>query len=241
MFKNPFVNLIYFLGFSISMILTRNYFGWIIHFIIFFITILFHWKSINAINKGLKPLLYYFPLMLTFYIVISLFLTNNSMFQIINDAFFGLIKLVLMVGAMTLFLDSTSNNSFLNLLRTFWSKTNLKWQWPENIFVFLSMTQRFYPTVQSNWYSMQSTRKSLGIDDKQSYKDKLILAAKNLPNILLLQLNWADDISLAMKLRGYGTRFPRGVTFPSSFKFIHFIQILIIISIFWGINLIVKI
>ena len=159
MFKNPFVNLIYFFGFSISMILTRNYFGWIIHFIIFFITILFHWKSINAINKGLKPLLYYFPLMLTFYIVISLFLTNNSMFQIINDAFFGLIKLVLMVGAMTLFLDSTSNNSFLNLLRTFWSKTNLKWQWPENIFVFLSMTQRFYPTVQSNWYSMQSTRK----------------------------------------------------------------------------------
>ena len=233
MFKDPFVNLIYFLSFSISMILTSNYLGWIIHFLIFFITILFYLKSIDSIIKGLKPLLYYFPLMLFFYVVFSLLLTNNSFIQIINEAFFGFIKLIVMVGAMTIFLESKYVNNIINHFRTLWSKTNIHWEWPEDIFVFLSMTQRFYPTVQSNWSSMFSTRKSLGIDNNRSHIDKLIFAAKNLPNILLLHLHWADDIALAMKLRGYGSKFPRGVTFPSRLKFIHLIQIFIIISFFW--------
>tara|TARA_Y100000817_G_scaffold289740_1_gene259936 strand:- start:93 stop:626 length:534 start_codon:yes stop_codon:yes gene_type:complete len=177
--------------------------------------------------------------MLIFYIGFSLLLTNNSIYQIINEAFFGFMKLILMVSAMTLFLESSNN--FVNLLRSVWSKTNLNWEWPDKFFVFLTMTQRFYPTVQLNWSSMLRTRKSLGIDYRQSHREKLILAAKNLPNILLLQLHWADDIALAMKLRGFGKRFPRGVTFPSSFKFIHFIQIVFIISSFWAINLIVTI
>ena len=239
MFNNSFVNLVYFLGFSISMLLTKTYFGWGIHFIIFFVTALFYLKSIYTIKNGLKPLLYYFPLMLIFYIGFSLLLTNNSIYQIINEAFFGFMKLILMVSAMTLFLESSNN--FVNLLRSVWSKTNLNWEWPDKFFVFLTMTQRFYPTVQLNWSSMLRTRKSLGIDYRQSHREKLILAAKNLPNILLLQLHWADDIALAMKLRGFGNRFPRGVTFPSSFKFIHFIQIVFIISSFWAINLIVTI
>ena len=239
MFNNSFVNLVYFLGFSISMLLTKTYFGWGIHFIIFLVTALFYLKSIYIIKNGLKPLLYYFPLMLLFYIGFSLLLTNNSIYQIINEAFFGFIKLILMVSVMTLFLGSS--NDFVNLVRSIWSKTNLSWEWPDKFFVFLTMTQRFYPTVQLNWSSMLRTRKSLGIDYRQSHREKLILAAKNLPNILLLQLHWADDIALAMKLRGFGKRFPRGVTFPSSFKFIHFIQIVFIISSFWAINLIVTI
>tara|TARA_Y100001970_G_scaffold163519_1_gene199854 strand:- start:2501 stop:3220 length:720 start_codon:yes stop_codon:yes gene_type:complete len=239
MFKNSFVDLVYFLGFSISMLLTKTYVGWGIHFIIFLITVLFYLKSIYKIKKGLKPLFYYFPLMLVFYLVFSSLLTNNSIIQIINEVFFGFMKLILMVSAMTLFLESSNN--FVDLLRSVWSKTNLNWKWPDKFFVFLTMTQRFYPTVQSNWSSMLRTRKSLGIDYRQSHREKLILAAKNLPNILLLQLHWADDIALAMKLRGFGNRFPRGVTFPSSFKFIHFIQIVFIISSFWAIHLIVKI
>ena len=88
MFNNSFVNLVYFLGFSISMLLTKTYFGWGIHFIIFFVTALFYLKSIYTIKNGLKPLLYYFPLMLIFYIGFSLLLTNNSIYQIINEAFF---------------------------------------------------------------------------------------------------------------------------------------------------------
>ena len=140
MFNNSLVNLVYFLGFSISMLLTKTYFGWGIHFIIFFVTALFYLKSIYTIKNGLKPLLYYFPLMLIFYIGFSLLLTNNSIYQIINEVFFGFMKLILMVSAMTLFLES--NNNFVNLLRSVWSKTNLNWEWPDKFFVFLSMTQR---------------------------------------------------------------------------------------------------
>ena len=65
--------------------------------------------------------------MLLFYIGFSLLLTNNSIYQIINEAFFGFMKLILMVSAMTLFLESSNN--FVNLLRSVWSKTNLNWEY----------------------------------------------------------------------------------------------------------------
>ena len=59
--------------------------------------------------------------------------------KIINEAFFGFIKLIVMVGAMTIFLESKYVNNIINHFRTLWSKTNMHWEWPEDIFVFLSM------------------------------------------------------------------------------------------------------
>ena len=52
--------------------------------------------------------------------------------------------------------------------------------------------------------------------------------AKELPSLLIHELKRANDISLAMKLRGYGKQFPRGVTYPIPFNWNHGIIILLI-------------
>jgi len=49
------------------------------------------------------------------------------------------------------------------------------------------------------------------------------------------------DVAMAMKLRGYGKQFPRGVTYPTIFKAVHLIQIILISSIYWVIHTIATI
>jgi energy-coupling factor transporter transmembrane protein EcfT len=120
-------------------------------------------------------------------------------------------------------------------------KVNKPWKWVENFFLFLGMTLRFYPTFQSNWQSLRNTRKSLGLEADLSYLEQVKTAAKEMPGLLIHQLRRADDVAMAMKLRGYGKQFPRGVTYPTIFKAIHLIQIIFISSVYWAINTIATI
>ena len=233
MFKQPIVKLYFFFCFSIAVLMTSNYQEWLIYFIILIITILSYKTSILDIFSNLKPILYYFPMMLFFYLVFSFFLTDNSINQIINEAFFGFIKIILMISAMSLFFKKSDSENFVNIFRSIWIKTNLTWRWPENLFVFLSTTLRFYPAVQSNWNSLIKTRRSLGFRSGSTHFQKVKIAAKSLPSLILYQLHWADDIAIAMKLRGFGKFFPRGVVKPVNFKSIHFFQIVFISLVFW--------
>ena len=236
MFKQPIVNLYFFLCFSMAVLMITNYQEWIIYFIILIISILIHKKSILGILLKLKPILYYFPVMLIFYLVFSFLLTDNSIKQILNEAFFGFIKILLMISAMAFFFKSTDSDDFINIFRSIWSKANISWKWPENLFVFLSTTLRFYPTVQSNWNSLLKTRRSLGFKTGSTHIEKVKIAAKSLPSLILYQLHWADDIATAMKLRGNGRNFPRGVVHPVNFRLIHILQITLISLAYWGLN-----
>ena len=236
MFKHPIVNLYYFLCFSIAMLMVDNYQELLIYFIILIISILIYKTSILDILTKLKPILYYFPMMLIFYLLFSFLLTDNSIKQILNEAFFGFIKIILMVTAMSLFFKITDTENFINIFRSMWCRTKISWKWPEDIFVFLSTTLRFYPTVQSNWNSLLKTRRSLGFKTGSTHIEKVKIAAKSLPSLILYQLHWADDIATAMKLRGYGRNFPRGVVHPVNFRLIHILQITLISLAYWGLN-----
>ena len=171
--------------------------------------------------------------MLIFYLLFSFLLTDNSIKQILNEAFFGFIKILLMISAMAFFFKSTDSEDFINIFRSIWSKANISWKWPEDLFVFLSTTLRFYPTVQSNWDSLLKTRKSLGFKTGTTHIEKVKIASRALPSLILYQLYWADEIATAMKLRGYGKIFPRGVVNPVNFKIIHILQVTLISLAYW--------
>ena len=233
MFKQPIVNLYFFLCFSMAVLMITNYQEWLIYFIVLITSILIHKKSILGILLKLKPILYYFPVMLIFYLLFSFLLTDNSIKQILNEAFFGFIKILLMISAMAFFFKSTDSEDFINIFRSIWSKANISWKWPENLFVFLSTALRFYPTVQSNWDSLLKTRKSLGFKTGTTHIEKVKIASRSLPSLILYQLYWADEIAIAMKLRGYGKIFPRGVVNPVNFKIIHILQVTLISLAYW--------
>ena len=169
--------------------------------------------------------------MIVLYFIFSLFLTDNTLGIILNEAIFGCLKLFLMVGAMMFFFESTQNQDIVIIARSIWVRLNKPWKWVEDFFLFLGMTLRFYPTFQSNWQLLRNTRKSLGLEADLSYLGQVKIAAKEMPGLLIYQLQRADDIAMAMKLRGYGKQFPRGVTYPIISKAVHLIQIILIYSV----------
>ena len=179
--------------------------------------------------------------MLFLYILFSLLLTDNSLQIIIYEAIYGFFRLILMVATMIYFFELTPNKDIVILARSIWVKFNLQWKWVENFFLFLSMTLRFYPTFQSNWNSVRNTHKTLGLESNLSNFGKIKRTAKELPALLIHELKRANDISLAMKLRGYGKQFPRGVTYPVPFNWNHGVAILLITISYYIFHIYVKI
>ena len=241
MIKHPLVNLWFFLGYSFSLLLSTTYFGLGIYFLIFLVIIWLNKKYFIQVLQGLKPIVYYLPIMIILYFIFSLFLTDNTLGIILNEAIFGCLKLFLMVGAMMFFFESIQNQDIVIIARSIWVRLNKPWKWVEHFFLFLGMTLRFYPTFQSNWQLLRNTRKSLGLEADLSYLGQVKIAAKEMPGLLIHQLRRADDVAMAMKLRGYGKHFPRGVTYPTIFNAVHLIQIILISSIYWVIHTIATI
>jgi energy-coupling factor transporter transmembrane protein EcfT len=229
------------LGYSFSLLLSTTYFGLGIYFLIFLVIIWLNKKYFIQVLQGLKPIVYYLPIMIILYFIFSLFLTDNTLGIILNEAIFGCLKLFLMVGAMMFFFESIQNQDIVIIARSIWVRLNKPWKWVEDFFLFLGMTLRFYPTFQSNWQLLRNTRKSLGLEADLSYLGQVKIAAKGMPGLLIHQLRRADDIAMAMKLRGYGKQFPRGVTYPTIFNAVHLIQIILISSIYWVIHTIATI
>jgi len=236
MFKHPLVNLWFFLGYSFSLLMCTSYFGWGVHFLSFIIIAMLNTKHITRVLLRLKPFLLFFPMMLILYIIFSLFLTNNSLSVILNEAVFGFTKLTMMVGAMTFFIETTPSQDIVILARSIWVRIDKPWIWVENFFLFLGMTLRFYPTFQSNWQSVRNSRKALGLESDLSHWKQVKTAAREMPGLLIHQLRRADDVATAMKLRGYGRLVPRGVTHPIPFHLNHIFQIAGITLVYWGIH-----
>ena len=238
---HPLVNLWFFLGFSTSLLFTETYLVWFYHFIVFFTIVIYNYKISSLIISKIKSYIYYFPIMLFLYMLFSLLLTDNSIQLIIYEAIYGFCRLILMVATMMYFFEITPNKDIVILSRSIWVKFNLQWKWVENFFMFLSMTLRFYPTFQSNWNSIKNCHKTLGLESNLSNFGKIKRTAKELPALLIHELKRANDISLAMKLRGYGKQFPRGVTYPVPFNWNHGVAILLITISYYIFHIYVKI
>tara|TARA_B100001758_G_scaffold233900_1_gene232582 strand:+ start:932 stop:1423 length:492 start_codon:yes stop_codon:yes gene_type:complete len=141
-------------------------------------------------------------------------------------ALLAFLKFSLIVLLMNFYLETASSENLIISFRSLWVKTGLKWKWVDDFFLFLSLSLRLYPTFQSNWINNMNSQKAIGIRFNNSYYGKLIEISKELPAVLVYQLNRSNDIALAMKLRGYGMHYPRNVISPIKFNFYNLIQIL---------------
>lgn len=233
MSRHPLVNLWIYLGFSISLLVSHTGTGWMIHGFLFSFLLFLQPNMGSALLRRLKPFIFFFPVMLVFYVGFSLWLTNNSLGMIVNEAGFGFLKLMLMVAAMALFFETTPIQNILIVIRSVWVKMNLPWRRVEDFFVFLEMTLRFYPTFQDNWKDLRQARAALELEDGSTKWERIRLATRGMPGLLLYNLRRADDVAAAMRLRGYGLRFPRGVTRPIPFTRIHCWQIFLITVAYW--------
>ena len=136
MIKHPLVNLWFFLSYSFSLILSTTYFGLGIYLLIFLVILWLNKKYFMQVLHRLKPIIYYFPIMIILYFIFSLFLTDNTLGIILNEAFFGCLKLFFMMGAMMLFFESTQSQDIVIFARSIWVRLNKPWKWVEDFFLF---------------------------------------------------------------------------------------------------------
>ena len=228
MFNHPIVQLYFY--FSISMLLVFSssiYSLW--PFVLLLVIVSMYNKSVikNVINKIL-PTLFFLPFMLIIYITISLIFSQITFFEAIKNALLAVLKFSLIILLMNFYLNTASSEKLIISIRSIWVKTGLNWRWVEDFFLFLSLSLRLYPTFQSNWINNVDSLRAIGIKSEKSYYGKLIQISKELPSMLIYQLNRSNDIALAMKLRGYGIYYPRSVIHPIKFSLFNLIQVALI-------------
>lgn len=189
-------------------------------------------KLIPIVIRKYLPTLFFFPIMLFIYILFSYILTDSTIYQTISEAFNAFIKFSFMIISMNFYLELSSAENLIKSLRSFWARLNIQWKWVDNFFLFLALALRFYPTFQSQWQHQRNSQKVLGIKFNDSYYGRLTEISKELPSILVYQLDRSEDISLAMKLRGYGSYFPRKIVDPIYFNITNFLQFFLVTIFF---------
>jgi len=232
MFIHPIVNLYFFLALSLSLMLASSFLQLMTYGIVILFIALKNTKLIPIVIRKYLPTLFFFPIMLFIYILFSYILTDSTIYQTISEAFNAFIKFSFMIISMNFYLELSSAENLIRSLRSFWERLNIQWKWVDNFFLFLALALRFYPTFQSHWQYQRNSQKVLGIKFNDSYYGRLIEISKELPSILVYQLDRSEDISLAMKLRGYGSYFPRKIVDPIYFNITNFLQFFLVTIFF---------
>ena len=234
---HPLVRFIFFLAFSFSVLFADTLTLWAIYFGIFVVTTGFDRTVILAVFSRIKPFILFFPFMLVCYLAVSVFFTDATIYQAMVEVGFAFLRIVLMISIMSLYFGSVGSPNFLLELRSIWFQTGLKWNWMENFFLFLDMTLRFYPSLQRDWIMLNQSRESLGFNQNNNRWDKIKLATKDLPILLVVNLRKSQDIALAMQLRGFGESLPRCVYNATYFTTWHLLQFAAVVICFYLINL----
>ena len=227
---NPIVTFLFYLGFAFSTILSKTWNGIMIYLLLCIILIIFNINHLKSTLKQVKPFFLFFPIMIIIYLFISFVFTNTAWTIIINEAAFAISKLSLLVLVMALYLEISKNQNLILSVRSIWVKMNLKWKRVEDIFLFLELTLRFYPTFQREWQIINRSKKALGLASSVSKWERIKLVATDLPGMILQSYRKAENTALVMQQRGYGKQIPRGVANPLLFKMSDLILLVIIFT-----------
>ena len=226
---NPIIISFFYLGFAFSTILTRSWTGLLIYFTLSIILIIINASHIKSAFKQVKPFLIFFPVLIIIYLFISFIFTSSNWTVIINDAGFAVGKLLLLVIVMAFYLEIMRKHNLILSIRSIWIKFNLKWKWVDDLFMFLELTLRFYPTFQREWQTISRSKKALGIVSTVGRWEQIKSIANDLPGLILQSYRKAENTAMVMRQRGYGNMLPRGVANPILFKMSDLILLIIIL------------
>lgn len=216
---NPIVTFVFYFGIAISVILSQTWLGLGIFYVICILLLIFV-NKIVSILKQIKPFIFFIPILILIYVLVSFLFTNDTWSQILNDAGFAVFKLLLLITIMSIYLEISKRHNLVLAIRSIWSKLNIKWKWIDDLFVFLELTLRFYPSFQQEWNVINRSKIALGIKQRSNKWGRIKSIANDLPGIIVQSYNKAENTANVMKQRGYGKIVPRGIAFPIPFKLI---------------------
>ncbi|MEE8335094.1 MAG: hypothetical protein V3S48_01505, partial [Candidatus Neomarinimicrobiota bacterium] len=123
--NHPLVVLWFFLNFSFSILGVQTGPGLVLHGLGFLFLIMLNLKTGWGVLKRIKPVIYFFPILIIFYVGFSLLFSNSSLEIIFKEVGFGFIRLVLIIGIMALYYENTVQQNLLSVFRSIWMRFNL--------------------------------------------------------------------------------------------------------------------
>ena len=188
-----------------------------------------HWQEFVIKSK---PLWIYFPQVGLWFFIISLLVSSKNTYAVFIDVSLATFRMILLVSMMTIYSILSKNSDIMISIRGIWHKMGKPWQWVEDLILFIDITIRFFPSFQQHWQRIERTRKSLGINVSEDKIHQVQRFATMVPDIVILNLRRVNDLTLAMKLRGYGHLCPRTVyPFISSYRIDKLILAFVIIGL----------
>ena len=215
---NPIVQFWFFLGFAFSVVLCNVWSGIAIYCTVCIFLLLLNIQHIKPAISQVKIFVYFFPVMIIIYLVVSFLFTQNTWDNILFEAGFAFSKLILLIMMMALYFEISKNNDLLLAVRSLWSKLNIPWHWVEDLFLFLGLTLRFYPTFQREWDTIRRSKIALGLGGPDGKLQQIKSATQDLPGLILQSYRKAENTASVMIQRGYGNKIPRGVANPILFN-----------------------
>tara|TARA_B100001996_G_scaffold213875_1_gene164269 strand:- start:1169 stop:1891 length:723 start_codon:yes stop_codon:yes gene_type:complete len=230
---NPITNLILFLSFSISVLLSYEPALLAMHFSGLLCLLFLKKKYWAEWKKHTKPFWKIFPFAGLTFFAISFLFSDQEIYLIIYDVLMATIRLMTMVSIMSLYFVQHKDIDLIRSIRSLWYKTDLKWQWVDRLFLFMSIVFRFFPSFQDEWKKLERSQKSLYRFQKNTFKDRINRIAYFIPDYIILNLEKSKTVSHVMKMRGYGKSFPRSVYPFISFSYIDCILLIIAFMTFY--------
>lgn len=232
MLKNPLTEAAFFTGFAISALVSDSWSLWMLHAVCLTGIVLLQQTAFAVLWKRVRHLVLFFPILLGIFLISSLIFSNISLVEALQSGSFSMLRFLLAGLCMSAYLERERKNSVFQSVRSIWSRMEKPWQKVEDIFLFLGLTLRFYPSIQRQWAQLQSSHASLGLNQDMAWLKKTKSLLSDLPGFLIFQLNRAGTASLAMSLRGYGNHVPRGVAEFVPFGILDGLKLLITITAF---------
>ncbi|MEE2876408.1 MAG: energy-coupling factor transporter transmembrane component T [Candidatus Neomarinimicrobiota bacterium] len=206
---------------------TWSSFGWHLAVLIFFGKV--QRLKLRPVGLRIFPVLLYLPIMTLLYSVISLAVSSDPLLTIILQALWAAARILLLVSAMSLFLELVPSFVLIDAARTSWYRFQLKWRRVEDLFQLLDLVLRFLPMVTVEVKALMALEKTLSFSSSFSRRERIMKIARHLPTLIVNCIYRAGQIGLAMEGRGYGTVLPRSIAIPVVLA--HLDRLVILLSI----------
>ena len=230
--NQPLVRLWLFLSFSTAVLFSPTVYHWLVYGVLFIVIAWIEKVSIKRILRSLRSFILFLPVMVGFYFLISVIMSQSTLGQIFIEISTAMMKILLVIAIMNLYTIGSGSSSVFQALRSIWMQFNKPWRKVEDWFLFMEMTLRFYPALQREWSRWQGIHKALGLNVQHGKIRRWKETARQLPGMIMIHLQKADDIAHAMTMRGYGRQIPRGVAQPIPFTLLHVSALVIITYLF---------
>lgn len=164
------------------------------------------------------PYLVFLPILIAGYLILTLLLTSDPVVETLLAAVPSGLRVFLLMAATAVFIEWTSSGDLLDALRTLWYRSRIRWRHMDDFFLLIYIALRFFPILKEEITGFMDADRALGLPERRGKLAQVRRWTVSLPGVIASCLNRADNLGMAMEIRGYGRILPRGIASPFSFS-----------------------